>query len=113
VENQIVAGAQPAPANFGKEVMSRLVEQGLSVERSVRYVGIFYQMRRAFYFAQRDLKGSSLSMQRLRERLWENVFTHDIGLYEQHSRRCYGKRQRSGWQRSGCRGARPVELASL
>lgn len=84
VEKQIKAGAQPAQANFGKEVLSRLVEQGLSLERSVRYVGIFYQMRRAFYFAQRDLKGTSLSMQRLRERLWENVFTHDIRLYEQH-----------------------------
>jgi DNA-binding NtrC family response regulator len=84
VEKQRKAGAQPVQSNFGKEIVAKLVKYGLSIERSVRYVGIFFQMRRAFYFAHRDLKGTSPSMQRLRERLWDNVFTHDIALYERH-----------------------------
>ncbi|MFU8802489.1 MAG: sigma-54-dependent transcriptional regulator [Bradymonadaceae bacterium] len=84
VERQIAAGAQPLQANFGKEIVSLLSEQGMGVERAVRYVGIFYQMRRAFYFARHGLIGSSASMRRLRERLWENVFTRDLRLYEAH-----------------------------
>ncbi|MBA2663046.1 MAG: sigma-54-dependent Fis family transcriptional regulator [Bradymonadaceae bacterium] len=84
VERQRLGGEQPVQASFGKQVIARLVEQGLSAERALRFVGIFYQMRRAFYFAHHDLKGTSLSMRRLRERLWENVFTHDVRLYEGH-----------------------------
>jgi transcriptional regulator with GAF, ATPase, and Fis domain len=39
-------------------------------------------MRRAFFFIVRGLVGRGRSMRRLRESLWNSVFTHDIRLYD-------------------------------
>jgi transcriptional regulator with GAF, ATPase, and Fis domain len=42
---------------------------------------MFWQLRRAFYFIGRALPGRAPSMRRLRESLWDNVFTADVRLY--------------------------------
>lgn len=50
-------------------------------------VGIFalcYQVRRAYFFIFRELVGCSTCMQKLKEKLWNNVFTHNIDLYQKH-----------------------------
>jgi DNA-binding NtrC family response regulator len=39
-------------------------------------------MRRAYFFIERALVGQSASMRRLRQSLWNNVFTYDIRVYE-------------------------------
>ena len=49
-----------------------------------RFVGIFFQMRRAFFFIERGLTGKCPSMRALRESLWNNVFTYDIRVYERY-----------------------------
>jgi transcriptional regulator with PAS, ATPase and Fis domain len=41
-------------------------------------------MRRAFFFIQQTLVGRSNCMVKLRESLWNNVFTHNIELYDEH-----------------------------
>jgi transcriptional regulator with AAA-type ATPase domain len=72
---------QPGPAltmPFADEVIADLVRIGLSEEMAARYFGLFYQLRRAFYFIHRSLAGDSDSMRRLREALWNNIFTHDM-----------------------------------
>jgi transcriptional regulator with GAF, ATPase, and Fis domain len=58
-----------------------MVRAGIEPAEAVRYFALFYQLRRAFYFIAHTLPGASPSMQRLRERLWANVFTHDARLY--------------------------------
>ncbi|RAL20863.1 Fis family transcriptional regulator [Lujinxingia litoralis] len=82
VARQLEAGAQPVSAGFGREVARRLVERGMAEERAERFVGIFFQMRRTFLLARERLRGESPSMGRLRERLWQNVFTDDMVRYE-------------------------------
>jgi len=57
---------------------------GFDEQTALRNFGMCYQMRRAFYFIDRNLLGSSQSMQRLRTELWQNVFTQDIMLYERY-----------------------------
>jgi DNA-binding NtrC family response regulator len=65
-------------------MLTDLASYGWDAAASARFVGIFFQMRRAFFFIERGLTGRSPSMRKLRESLWNNVFTHDIRVYERY-----------------------------
>jgi hypothetical protein len=67
---------------FADELLGELVRGGFSEERAGRYFALFFQLRRAFYFIERSLPGQCESMRRMREALWNNVFTHDMRAYE-------------------------------
>jgi DNA-binding NtrC family response regulator len=75
-------------ADFLPDVYADLVMYGFSAEESERYLGIFFQMRRAFYFINRDLIGSSQCMRQLRERMWQNLFTFRTDWYERFLWNC-------------------------
>ncbi len=76
------AGSELCDVGFGDDVLRHLVEHGFRKEVAVRMLAVFFQMRRAFYFIDRGLTGRAPSMRALRERLWNNVCTADIGRYE-------------------------------
>ena len=84
IVRQVRAGATPVPAPFGRSMLTDLASYGWDAAASARFVGIFFQMRRAFFFIERGLTGRSPSMRKLRESLWNNVFTHDIRVYERY-----------------------------
>src|SRR5262249_31587665 len=44
----------------------------------------FYQLRRAYHFIVRGLIGTSPCMREFRRRLWRNVFTQEVRLYERY-----------------------------
>ena len=69
---------------FAPKVLTRLRQWGFTPEQARRFFGICYQIRRAYFFIDRDLPGPSESMQKLRQRLWVNIFTNNIELYENH-----------------------------
>jgi DNA-binding NtrC family response regulator len=77
IDRQVDKSA-PLPVPFGHEVLAGLVNSGLDEERATHYLALYYQLRRGFYFIERSLAGRSESMQRLREALWNNIFTHDM-----------------------------------
>jgi hypothetical protein len=81
IERQAKAGA-PLPAPFAEEAIAALVANGFTEERAERFFSFFFQLRRAFYFILGGLAGECDSMRRLREGLWNNVFTHDMRNYE-------------------------------
>lgn len=83
IEEQIAAGDDPCEAPFALDCMNQLIDYGFSQANACRYVAIFYQIRRAYYFISRGLVGNSPCMKQLRARLWDNIFTHDIAWYEQ------------------------------
>jgi transcriptional regulator with PAS, ATPase and Fis domain len=64
-------------------LISEMVAMGLSRKEAVRFFALFFQIRRAFYFIGRII-GQSPSMKELRRSLWNNIFTHDIWLYDQY-----------------------------
>ena len=68
----------PLAVSFGEETIGGLVQSGFDEERATRYFALMYQLRRGFYFIHRSLAGRSESMRRLREALWNNIFTHDM-----------------------------------
>lgn len=69
-------------ADFTESLFDQLVKCGFARQESARYVAIFFQMRRAFYFINRGLIGKSRCMQQLRERMWQNLFTCRTDWYE-------------------------------
>ena len=75
-------GSAPLPVPFADEAIASHVTIGLGEERAARFFAFFFQLRRAFYFIARSLAGECDSMRRLREALWNNVFTHDMRGYE-------------------------------
>ena len=82
IERQAKQGGAPLAVPFGEQVMAELMRVGFSEEAAARYFAFFFQLRRAFYFSYRSLAGECESMRRLRESVWNNVFTHDMRGFE-------------------------------
>jgi sigma-54 dependent transcriptional regulator, flagellar regulatory protein len=82
IEQQKGKGGTPLEILFADEVIADLVRSGFTEERAVRYFAFFFQLRRTFYFIDHALAGECESMRRLREALWNNVFTHDMRGFE-------------------------------
>src|SRR5438094_5905276 len=82
IERQADQSGAPLTVSFGEEVLADLGGHGFAAERAARYFAGFFQVRRAFYFIDRALAGECESMRRLREALWNNVFTYDMRGYD-------------------------------
>jgi DNA-binding NtrC family response regulator len=67
---------------FSEGFLSELRQRGFPPEKARRYFEICYQIRRAFFFIDKNIVGRSPCMKSLRKDLWNNVFTHDISMYE-------------------------------
>ncbi len=81
IRDQLVAGARSLPLPFARELQADLVSVGFAGSEAPRFVAVLFQMRRAFYFLDTTLAGTSPSMRRLRQRLWQNIFTDDLLRY--------------------------------
>ena len=86
IQDQIAAGDEPIRADFAEDMLGALRMAGISDRMSIRYLEYSFQFRRAYYFIYQNLVGRSAGMQQLRERLWNNVFTHDMDIYDRHLR---------------------------
>ncbi len=84
IQSQLAQGEQPVAVPFARDLLAALGEKGFGETDALRFIALFYQIRRAYYFIAKGLVGRSKSMKKLRFALWNNVFTRDIGLYERH-----------------------------
>ena len=84
IADQLAAGERSVPVPFVGKALKLFARRGFDAEQARRYFAIFYQIRRAYFFIDHELIGRSACMKELRRRLWNNVFTHDIRLYERH-----------------------------
>jgi hypothetical protein len=82
IQRQVTRGGEPLAAPFAEEVVGDLMRCGFDEERALRYFALYFQLRRGFYFIRLGLAGRSASMRRLREALWNNIFTHDMRGFE-------------------------------
>lgn len=78
---QIARGDQPCNVKFADEFFTLIAPYGFDEEQEERYFSLFYQMRRGFFFI-RQIAGKSQCVRELRKRLWNNIFTCDIEIYE-------------------------------
>jgi transcriptional regulator with GAF, ATPase, and Fis domain len=79
---QVDKKAQVCRAPFIASLLERMTQIGMAKSVALHYVAIYYQIRRAHYYLDNVLVGSSASMQKLRHDLWNSIFTHDFALYE-------------------------------
>ena len=84
IVHQFDAGLDLISVPFAKHLLEQLEQVGLAADVADRYFALFYQIRRAFYFIAENLVGDSPCMIKLRHALWNNVFTSDVRLYEEH-----------------------------
>jgi hypothetical protein len=82
IHDQIKAGDETCKASFAYRCLEELVGYGFGRIDACRYVAMFYQIRRAYFFISKELVGDSPCMKLLRARLWDNIFTHEIEWYE-------------------------------
>jgi sigma-54 specific flagellar transcriptional regulator A len=82
IERQAGKGGEPLAVADADEAIGDLVRFGFAAERALRYYSLSFQLRRGFYFIVRSLAGECESMRRLRETLWNNIFTHDMRGFE-------------------------------
>jgi DNA-binding NtrC family response regulator len=82
IKKQIAVGDEPCRASFAFQCMEELAGYGFTRADACRYVAMFYQIRRAYFFISKGLIGESNCMKQLRARLWDNIFTHEISWYE-------------------------------
>lgn len=75
------SSGEDGAVEFGERLMAELVGYGFRREAAAHMVAVFFQMRRAFYFIDHGLVGRAPCMRALREALWNNVCTADIGRY--------------------------------
>lgn len=74
--------AQPFPEH--RAIGAHLVARGFAEARVPRAHELFWQLRRAWRFLRESLPGVSASARRLREDLWDALFTKDVRRYERH-----------------------------
>lgn len=75
-------GPQRVP--YAGPMFRELDNHGVRGAEAVRLLELFYQIRRAHCFIRERLVGLGDSMRRVREELWNAVFTRDIRRYERH-----------------------------
>ncbi len=81
IEAEMDGQPSGGPLSFTGSLMSDLEAYGFHKDAAAHMVAVFFQMRRAFYFIDRTLVGRAPCMRALREQLWNNVCTADIGRY--------------------------------
>jgi len=86
IKSQFTAGDTPVKIPFYHDVHQAMASRGFGEEAFRHYFSLAYQLRRAFYFIDRNLAGISPSMRELRANLWKNIFTHNIELYDRYLR---------------------------
>jgi len=79
--DQIESGEQSLNVPFAAEAFAALRGRGFRQDDVRLYFEVVYQLRRAFFFIDRNLVGCTPLMQDVRRELWNNVFTHDLNLY--------------------------------
>ncbi len=84
IETQSRAGSSSCAVPFAQEALAHLTRRGFTPQDAVRFFGIFYQLRRAYFFIFHGLIGQSPCMKQLRAHLWNNVFTSDIRWYDRY-----------------------------
>lgn len=83
IQQQVDRGEERCRVSFSEDLLRMLHNYGFPTGEAIRFLELFFQMRRAFYFTSK-IAGSSECVRNLRRVLWNNVFTGSIKLYAEY-----------------------------
>ena len=81
IEEQRLAGDTPIELTFCKELNHRFKLAGFTDSEIEKFIALFYQLHRGFYFINNAISGDCPSIIKLRVRLWNNIFTFNPQWY--------------------------------
>ena len=81
IDEQRLAGDTPIELRFAKELNHRFKLAGFTHAETEKYIALFYQLHRGFYFISAAILGDCPSIIALRIRLWNNIFTFNPQWY--------------------------------
>ncbi len=84
IRKQEQAGDQPVRVDFSRDLIEAFGQAGFGAGETARYIGLLFQAVRAFCFIDGQILGQCPSMTRLREILWNNIFTANPKWYFHH-----------------------------
>lgn len=79
--SQIASPTSTLPLSFAEDMINKMTKHGISNNNALHYFALAFQIRRAFFFINSSLLGTSESMRQLRNQLWNNIFTCDMQRY--------------------------------
>ena len=81
IEDQSVAGDNPIDLPFAKALSQSFLQAGFTVADTEKFIALFYQLHRGFYFINSAISGDCPAIIELRMRLWNNIFTFNPKWY--------------------------------
>ena len=81
IEAQRLAGDTPVELRFSTELNHRFKLAGFTDSETEKFIALFYQLHRGFYFINNAISGDCPSIVKLRVRLWNNIFTFNPQWY--------------------------------
>jgi DNA-binding NtrC family response regulator len=84
ITEQLNAGDKPIVVSYAHPALELFSKRGFDLQEATLFMGIFFQLRRAYYFIENQIIGNSPCMISLRENLWNNVFTNELLFYRKH-----------------------------
>ncbi|MCK5831635.1 MAG: sigma-54-dependent Fis family transcriptional regulator [Methylococcales bacterium] len=81
IDEQRLAGDTPIELDFAKELNHRFKLAGFTHTETEKFIALFYQLHRGFYFISGAILGDCPSIKELRVRLWNNIFTFNPQWY--------------------------------
>jgi len=81
IEKQRAAGDKPIALGFATELILCFKKAGFNDDETEKFIALFYQLHRGFYFISAAISGNCASIIELRMRLWNNIFTFNPQWY--------------------------------
>ncbi len=88
IELQNLEGDKSSEVIFAKEIIGIFNKAEFTEEETEKYIALFYQLHRGYYFISTAISGDCPSIIELRMRLWNNIFTFNPQWYIEY---LYGK----------------------
>lgn len=81
IEQQRQAGDTPIELPFAKALIQCFIRAKFTTAETEKYIALFYQLNRGFYFIDTTISGDCPAIIELRVRLWNNIFTYNPQWY--------------------------------
>ncbi|MBK1649408.1 sigma-54-dependent transcriptional regulator [Rhabdochromatium marinum] len=81
IEPHSGTGEHTTDLRWLSQLLENLHADGFAPDEARRWVALYYQLRRAYFFIERAMIGRSAPMRQLRRALWNSVFTSDLRRY--------------------------------